>query len=83
MLLGSAHAGFEGSRWLAERWPGDLAAAPRPFVPGHGLLGRVDARLRDGTAWRAVAYVLLKLPLALLGCGLLAALRPGSAACST
>jgi signal transduction histidine kinase len=41
-------------------------AAPPAFRPGYGVLGRLDARLRDGTAWRAVAYVLLKLPAAAL-----------------
>jgi signal transduction histidine kinase len=69
--LGSAHRRL-AARWLAERRAGDLAAAPRPFVPGHGILGRADARLRDGAGWRAVGYVLLKLPLALLGCCLMA-----------
>ena len=38
---------------------------PAPFVPGRGLLGRVDARLRDGPGWRGACYVLLRLPLAL------------------
>src|SRR6202042_696871 len=41
-------------------------AAPPAFRPGQGVLGRLDARLRDGTAWRAVAYVLVKLPAAAL-----------------
>jgi signal transduction histidine kinase len=74
--LGSGHRRL-AARWLTERWPGDLATAPRPFVPGHGILGRADARLRDGAGWRAIAYVLLKLPLALLGCYLMAALWIG------
>src|SRR5262249_55326945 len=38
---------------------------PAPFVPGRGLLGRVDARLRDGPGWRGACYVLLRLPVAL------------------
>ena len=50
-------------RLLTERWPGELTAAP-PFRPGHGILGRIDARLRDASGWSAVAYVVLKLPLA-------------------
>jgi signal transduction histidine kinase len=44
---------------------GERIALP-PFRPGHGVLGRLDARLRDGTGWRAVAYLLLKLPAAVL-----------------
>ncbi|MFF3484204.1 sensor histidine kinase [Streptomyces sp. NPDC002701] len=39
---------------------------PRPDVR-RGLVAAVQARLRDATAWRAVAYVLVKLPLATLG----------------
>ena len=45
-------------------WPPPLPG-PAPFVPGRGLLGRVDARLRDGPGWRGACYVLLRLPLAL------------------
>jgi signal transduction histidine kinase len=39
---------------------------PRPDAR-HGLVAGVWARLRDASAWRAVAYVLVKLPLATLG----------------
>jgi len=45
-------------------WPPPLPG-PAPFAPGRGLLGRVDARLRDGPGWRGACYVLLRLPLAL------------------
>ena len=58
--LGALH------RWLARRLLGGEFPGPRPFRPGRGLLGRLDARLRDGAAWRAVGYVALKLPVALL-----------------
>jgi len=51
-------------RWLARRTLGDQCAAPAPFRPGRGVLGRLDARLRDGAGWRAVAYTLVKLPVA-------------------
>jgi signal transduction histidine kinase len=51
-------------RWLARRTLGDQFAAPAPFHPGRGVLGRLDARLRDGAGWRAVAYALVKLPVA-------------------
>jgi signal transduction histidine kinase len=53
-------------RWLARRTLGGQFAAPLPFRPGRGVLGRLDARLRDGAGWRAVAYALVKLPVALL-----------------
>jgi signal transduction histidine kinase len=49
-------------RWLARRTLGTQFAAPLPFRPGRGVLGRLDARLRDGAGWRAVAYALVKLP---------------------
>jgi signal transduction histidine kinase len=38
--------------------------APPKFQPGTGILGRVDKRLRDRAAWRAVWYSLIKLPVA-------------------
>jgi signal transduction histidine kinase len=41
-------------------------APPAVFRPGRGVLRRVDTRLRDGTGWRSLAYVMLKLPVALL-----------------
>jgi signal transduction histidine kinase len=59
-LLGALH------RWLAWRTLSERFAAPPPFQPGRGVLGRLDARLRDGTSWRAVAYALVKLPVTLL-----------------
>jgi signal transduction histidine kinase len=52
-------------RWLVRRTLGTQFAAPAPFRPGRGVLGRLDARLRDGAGWRAVAYELLKLPVAM------------------
>jgi signal transduction histidine kinase len=38
--------------------------APLKFQPGSGILGRLDKRLRDRTAWRGISYSLLKLPVA-------------------
>ncbi len=38
--------------------------APPKFQPGTGILGRLDRRLRDRAAWRAVSYSLVKLPVA-------------------
>jgi signal transduction histidine kinase len=60
--LGTVH------RRLAGRLLGERVTAPPPFRPGRGLPGRLSARLRDGTGWRAVAYVLLKVPVSVLGC---------------
>jgi len=38
--------------------------APPKFQPGTGILNRLDKRLRDRAAWRAVSYSLVKLPVA-------------------
>jgi signal transduction histidine kinase len=56
--LGSVHCRLAG-RLLGEHIP-----APPQARPGHGLLGRIDAALRDPAGWRGVSYVLLKLPVA-------------------
>ena len=53
-------------RRLAARLLGDRLAGPPPFQRGQGILGRLDARLKDGTGWRAVAYMLVKFPVSLL-----------------
>ncbi|HTE68784.1 MAG TPA: sensor domain-containing protein [Actinomycetes bacterium] len=55
--LGAAH------RRLAERLLGERIAPP-PARPRRGWLGRLGVGLRDGPGWRAVAYTLLKLPIA-------------------
>jgi signal transduction histidine kinase len=54
--LGSLH------RRLLKRVLGRQVEAPPPFQPGTGILNRVDRRLRDRPAWRAVWYALIKLP---------------------
>jgi signal transduction histidine kinase len=54
--LGSLH------RRLLKRILGRPVEAPPPFQPGTGILNRVDRRLRDRPAWRAVWYALIKLP---------------------
>jgi signal transduction histidine kinase len=58
--LGAAH------RRLAERLLGERIAPPptRPRQGSLGPLGRLGAGLRDAPGWRALAYTLLKLPLA-------------------
>jgi signal transduction histidine kinase len=39
-----------------------------PHPPAHGVLARVDVRLRDGAGWRAVAAAILGLPMAVAKC---------------
>jgi signal transduction histidine kinase len=40
---------------------------PAPFAPRPGFLGWLQSALRDRTAWRAAAYVVVKVPLAFIG----------------
>ncbi|HTT86923.1 MAG TPA: sensor domain-containing protein, partial [Acidimicrobiales bacterium] len=40
---------------------------PEPFVARAGFFGWLQSALRDRTGWRAVAYSLLKIPLAVFG----------------
>ena len=54
--LGSLH------RRLSNRLLGQQVEAPPRFQPGTGVLGRLDRRLRDRPAWRAIWYSLVKLP---------------------
>src|SRR6266566_2627656 len=49
-------------RRLSNRLLGQQVEAPPRFQPGTGVLGRLDRRLRDRAAWRAVWYSLVKLP---------------------
>jgi signal transduction histidine kinase len=41
--------------------------APPPFQPQPGLTGWIRASVTDSVGWRACAYLLLKLPIAVLG----------------
>jgi hypothetical protein len=66
-VLRAARGLGSGHRRLAGALLGERVRAPARFTPGTGVLGRLDARLRDGTGWRAVAYLLLRLPTAILG----------------
>ncbi|MEO3756581.1 sensor domain-containing protein [Streptomyces sp. B6B3] len=61
--LAAAHRGLAG--WLL----GERIAAPPPvrIRPGAGPLARLDVRLRDAAGWRAVAYVVAKVPAAAFG----------------
>ena len=49
-------------RRLSNRLLGQQVEAPPRFQPGTGVLGRLDRRLRDRPAWRAIWYSLVKLP---------------------
>jgi Putative sensor/Histidine kinase len=51
-------------RRLAARLLGGRVSVPPPFQRGRSILSRLDARLKDGTGWRAVGYMLVKLPVA-------------------
>jgi signal transduction histidine kinase len=59
--LGAAH------RRLAERLLGQRVAPPPPALSAGGMLARLGMGLRDGPGWRALAYTLLKLPIAAAG----------------
>src|SRR5215469_5401070 len=68
LLVATGAARGVGSlqRVLATRLLGPPIAAPPPVQRRPGELGRLGAGLRDGAGWRAMAYLLLKLPVALL-----------------
>jgi signal transduction histidine kinase len=57
-LLGGLHRRLA---WWLLRY---RVEAPPKFQPGTGILGRLDRRLRDRAAWRAISYSLIKLPVA-------------------
>jgi signal transduction histidine kinase len=58
--LGAVH------RYLVARLLGERVAPPAPFRPARGTAGRLSRRLSDGAGWRAAAYLLLKLPVAVV-----------------
>ena len=45
----------------------ELIEEPGPFAPRPGFLGWIQSALRDRVAWRAVAYIVLKVLLAFFG----------------
>ncbi len=51
---------------LAGSLLGEEVVPPPQFAPDPGFLGWLNSALRDGPGWRARAYLLLKLPLAVL-----------------
>jgi len=58
--LGGIHRG------LARRILGEDIVEPAPFSPRPGFFGWIQSALRDRTGWRAMAYVLIKAPLAVV-----------------
>jgi len=60
--LGAVH------RWLARGLLGEHITGPPPIRRGRHPVSWVAAALADGPGWRAVAYLLLKLPIAVFGC---------------
>lgn len=54
-------------RGLASALIGERLEAPRPLARGRGFFSWLRSGLRDPVGWRAVAYLLLKLPVALAG----------------
>jgi signal transduction histidine kinase len=68
VATGAARGIGAACRRLAARLLGERIAAPPPRRTRRGMIGGLDARLRDGPSWRAVTYLLLKLPVAVFGC---------------
>lgn len=60
--LAAAHRG------LAGRLLGEHIAGPAPIRGGRRRLSWLSGTLRDGPGWRGAGYLLVQLPLAVLGC---------------
>ncbi|MFB9428595.1 sensor histidine kinase [Streptoalloteichus tenebrarius] len=58
--LGGLHRG------LARGLLGLTVSPPRPLPRGHGFLSWTAAGIRDAAGWRAMAYLVLKLPVAVV-----------------
>jgi len=75
-LLAGAVLGARGfgalHRTVARHLLGMRAEAPPPFRPRPGLIGWIRPALSDGPGWRAMGYLLLKLPVGLLAFALAA-----------
>jgi len=54
-------------RQLAFGFLGEEIEEPEPFTHRKGFLGWLQAALRDRTGWRSMAYIVIKVPLALVG----------------
>jgi signal transduction histidine kinase len=58
--LGGLHRG------LAHRFLGEYVEQPAPPLPAPGFYGRVQSLLSDVPGWRAMTYLMLQIPAALL-----------------
>jgi signal transduction histidine kinase len=69
LLAGLALARGLGAlyRRLARELIGEQVEEPPPPHPRGGRLAWVETRLRDAAAWRAVAYLVVRLPVAMVG----------------
>jgi signal transduction histidine kinase len=72
--LGIIALSVRGARWfgglhrqLARSYLGEEIEDPEEFSPRPGFLGWLQSSLRDRTGWRSMAYVGLKVPLAVVG----------------
>jgi signal transduction histidine kinase len=70
-IIGLSIRGARGiggiQRGMARGLLGEEIEEPDPFAPRPGFLGWLQSALRDRTAWRAMAYLILKVPLAIFG----------------
>jgi signal transduction histidine kinase len=70
-LLALSSLGARGlaavSRGLADRLLGTRVAPPPPFRPRPGVIGWIRSGITDAASWRARAYLVLKLPVAVAG----------------
>jgi signal transduction histidine kinase len=55
------------NRRLARHLLGTRIVAPTPWCPEPGVIGWIRSGLTDAAGWRARAYIVLKLPVAVLG----------------
>jgi signal transduction histidine kinase len=70
ILAGGLRAARGFGRWqrgLALRVLGEEIAEPEPFNPSRGFFRWLRASLGDRTAWRAVSYFVVKVPLTIFG----------------
>ncbi len=69
-LIGVAVRGARGIGGMQRRLAGALLDEsiddPEPFAPRPGYLGWLQSALRDRTGWKAMAYLAVKVPLALV-----------------